>query len=368
MKYISFAKDAVNYSIEFISKLQNENNYNFSPVRKGMTQEGKTLKLGFSTYGLKLYYMLGEWNKLSEKSKLEWAKYINSFQKNEKHLPKNSYIDPVIFDHYNNFDLNQSSKDIVKKMINISSKFQFDTNKDKFYKAINAETKQAISSLHQVGFKNAREYKTEFSNSEQILDYLYSLDWKKPWTSGAQFASLCVYSSIDSYNNSDDLIKFINKIVDKETGSYFLGQPSQSREVINGAMKVLSGLDWINHEIHYPEKLIDYCLSNTPVMEGCDIVDFIYVLYRCTQQTNYKKKEVLNKLNNSIPDIKELYHKNENGFSYYKNKSQTHYYGVKISTGLNTPDIHGTLLCIWGILMILDANDKLESNFKIIKP
>ena len=41
MKYISFAKDAANYSIEFISKLQNENNYSFSPVRKGMTQKEK---------------------------------------------------------------------------------------------------------------------------------------------------------------------------------------------------------------------------------------------------------------------------------------------------------------------------------------
>ena len=29
--------------------------------------------------------------------------------------------------------------------------------------------------------------------------------------------------------------------------------PNSSREVINGAMKVISGLDWLEREIHYPE-------------------------------------------------------------------------------------------------------------------
>ena len=37
--------------------------------------------------------------------------------------------------------------------------------------------------------------------------------------------------------------------------------PSNSRQVINGAMKVITGLDWLGHEIHYPKKLIDYCLK-----------------------------------------------------------------------------------------------------------
>ena len=42
-------------------------------------------------------------------------------------------------------------------------------------------------------------------------------------------------------------------------------------------MKVLSGLDWINVNIHKPDKLIDFCLSNEPVSEGCDIViTFMY--------------------------------------------------------------------------------------------
>ena len=42
-------------------------------------------------------------------------------------------------------------------------------------------------------------------------------------------------------------------------------------------MKVISGLDWLDEKIHYPDKLIDFCLQNNPIEEGCDIVDFVYV-------------------------------------------------------------------------------------------
>mgnify|MGYP001417400985 FL=1 len=66
--------------------------------------------------------------------------------------------------------------------------------------------------------------------------------------------------------------------------------------------------------------------------------------------------------------LKLLYHKDEKGFSYFVNKSQTHYYGIKISKGSNIPDLHGTILSVWAIVMILDALEKNENSYKIIKP
>ena len=36
-----------------------------------------------------------------------------------------------------------------------------------------------------------------------------------------------------------------------------------------------SGL--IDHEI----QIIDFCLNNEPIFEGCDVVDYIYILYMC---------------------------------------------------------------------------------------
>ena len=71
-------------------------------------------------------------------------------------------------------------------------------------------------------------------------------------------------------------------------------------------MKVLTGLDWLDSQIHYPEKLIDYCINNKPLMEGCDIVDYIYVLYRCSKETEYKKQEILKILMNQLMTL-EIY-------------------------------------------------------------
>ena len=156
-------------------------------------------------------------------------------------------------------------------------------------------------------------------------------------------------------------------MLDSNTGSYYSRYPNEKREVINGAMKVISGLDWIETPIHKPKQLIDFCLDNQPVLEGCDIVDFVYVLYKCSKQTEYRKFEINNLLSTFLNEIKKLYVKKDEGFSYFKTKSQTHYYGVQITEGLHEADIHGTTLCLWAVLMILDCLEIKDDNY-IIKP
>ena len=51
--------------------------------------------------------------------------------------------------------------------------------------------------------------------------------------------------------------KYLDSLINRETGAYFSGIIPNENEVINGAMKVITGLDWINKQIHEPEKLID---------------------------------------------------------------------------------------------------------------
>ena len=133
-------------------------------------------------------------------------------------------------------------------------------------------------------------------------------------------------------------------------------------------MKVISGLDWLEKEIHYPKELVDFCLHNNPILEGCDIVDFVYVLYSCSQQTDYKKSQIQKLFKEILNDIRKLYHPKDEGFSYFFNKSQTHYYGVEITKGEANADLHSTLLCIWAIIMILDILEEKPSIFNVIKP
>ena len=133
-------------------------------------------------------------------------------------------------------------------------------------------------------------------------------------------------------------------------------------------MKIITGLDWLNEGIHYPEKLIDFCLDNKPILEGCDVVDFVYVLYMCGKQTSYRKKEINSLFNDILLILNSLYNKEDNAFSYFVGKAQTHYYGIEVTNGANVADLHGSTLCLWAILMILESLEMNDKNYKIIKP
>ena len=353
---------------KFTISLKSQNDFSFKPVSNGELKNGNNLKLGFSSYGLKLYFMLGIWDELDTKSQNSWTEYINTFQSKGGTQVSNFYLDPGIKNYYDSLDFKKEVKYFAKYFLKTFTNKKYDSKKQEYFKAINADTKQAISTLYEVGAKNATHIPNLYNSNEEMLNYLSSLNWEKPWSAGAQFSSLCVYSITQEYGNENQLLDFLNKLVDKSTGSYFSKLPNEPREIINGAMKIITGLDWLNKEIHYPNELINFCLSNVPVTEGCDIVDYIYVLYKCSKETDHRRNEIQDKMLNAISSIRKLYKDVEGGFSYFENKSQTHYYGVPFSQGLNTADIHGTLLCTWGLLMALKTLNVDIAKYNIIRP
>ena len=93
----------------------------------------------------------------------------------------------------------------------------------------------------------------------------------------------------------------------------------------------------------------------------------MYMFYICVQQTNYKKKEINSVLMETLFNLVKLYKKEEKGFFYFLNKSQTHY-GVEISSGEDCADIQSTTLCVWAIIMILKNNELINDEYNIIKP
>ncbi len=358
--------DIIDSSEEFLNKLNKGEKFKYLPCLNGLTKNGQNLELGFTTFALKIFKMI---DKLENDSLLlsSWATYINSFQTTQyENIPNNFYVDPAMAVSYQDYSISDSIKDNIKKLLNKVGK-NYDTHEVKFIKSVNAETKQAISTLAEVGHKNDKKFEINLKNSE-LIEILNHLNWDKPWSAGGQFSTYCVYTSTQNLNFEDTLFNFVSKIADKDTGSYYLNYPNSNREVINGAMKVISGLNWINKEIHYPEKLIDFCIDNKPILEGCDVVDYVYVLFMCSQQTDYKKKEVNLILMETLSDLVKLYNKEEKGFSYFLNKSQTHYYGVEISSGKDCADIQSTTLCIWAIIMILINNELVTEKYKLIKP
>lgn len=351
----------------YIKKLKNEKTFNFKFTLNSDNKSFTKLSLGPSSYGLKIYLMLDLINELSPEEKNKWANYINSFQTSNNKFPENSFIDEDLIKYYEQNSLQDLFKDTAKKILNNFSENRYDTHQIKLKKAINAETKQAVSTLYDFGFKNEKPLPSSMDD-HQLLKYLDSLNWNEPWSSGAQFASMCVFSETQNYGRSVLLYDYITGLLDQNTGTYHSKNSSvSSREKINGSMKVISGLKWINQPIHNPEKLIDFCLLNEPKDEGCDLVDYIYVLYNCLKESDYKKTEVLNILDKMLESLIKL-QRNDGGFSYFKQKSQTHYYGVEVTAGLNQSDIHGTLLITWAIILILDILTNGDHKYKIIKP
>ena len=358
---------------KFLDSLQRDG-YKFNPVTKGITSNGAKLELGLSCYALKIYFITGRWELLTDNQKEKWICYINSFQSETNDFAVNAFVDKKYVNAYREFSFTKNLKETLKRVLIYLNYNNYRLRNEKLKEFIRAESKQAISSLIQVDYKITKLYQSELLDEKAAYEYLKNLNWKNAWNAGAQFSSLCVFvsSQVQDKNKkqllNNVLSDFINDISNSENGGFYVQSRPEDRELINGAMKVLTGLDWLGAEIPYPKKLIDTCLNAKPNMEGCDIVDIIYVLYMCNRVTNYRSEEIKEYFETLLSLIKGHYFLGQGGFSYFLNKSQTHYYGVKISKGLNTPDLHGTLLLIWGISMISKVIDLPIRNWNILKP
>ncbi len=357
-------------NIEFLEILRDQNSsFRFNLTQEGLTEYGKRISLGFSCYALKLYFILGYWEKLDQNIKSEWLNFIKKFQKNTENYENNIFEDSNYINGFNDIKLSKKIKNVTKISLNNLGLKKY-LNHDQILKnSLRAETKQAISSLYQVNEKNIFTYREYKDGDDQLLKYLNSLNWQNPWASGGQFSSLCVFSRINEEKvNSKILSEFSDKLVSKENGAYYIGKTPNNTLLINGAMKIISGLDWIDKDIQYPNKLIDLCLSIDPFNGGCDIVDLVYVIYKSQKNNKYKKKEIIDYLLNIIEKIETHYFDGTGGFSYFEKRCQTEYYGVKISKSLIQPDLHGTLLLVWALSMISEIIELDDYNWNILKP
>ena len=366
-----YIKKAFASSLDFINTLKCGENWKFLPCISGITPLGGEISLGFSCLALKTYYMLGVWDRQNSKDKNSWTEYIKSFQKKDDTFLGNSFENNSFMDRnlLKTIDYKKNIKEIIWKNI---EKSYILTSKEKL---ILGETKQAIVTLLQVGDNTFLPYSGFFIKNEKLESFINGLDWHNSWNAGGLFSA---YVTLLATSNIDNEIKeiqrkfllnFLNKIVDKNTGCYSLNTTDFS-EMINGAMKVLSALDHLETAIHYPKQLIDFCLSHFPPPESCFIVDYIYVLFRCSNQlkNKYKYSKITKCLTKILLPLIKRHYKKDGGFSYFRDRSQTDYYGANISSGNKVSDIHGTSLLIWALVMITIMLGYDDLKVKAIKP
>ena len=79
-------------------------------------------------------------------------------------------------------------------------------SKDKFiFKTLNADNKQTVSTLGEIGYTIKTIPSISFNNHKNISGYLESYDWSKPWDAGAQFSSIALYNKIFGLSLREEL-------------------------------------------------------------------------------------------------------------------------------------------------------------------
>ena len=251
---------------------------------------------------------------------------------------------------------------LIKRKVFLREKLSATKNLDfnNFFhqQIIRAETRQSISALKLLTKKPEASFQVFAKTEKEIEKYLLKLNWTKPWGAGSHFSHLLFFLRNSDLKNKEDLIIFaidwVNKLQKHSDGSWYKGDPSLQQK-INGAMKIITGLKVANKiNFQYPEKIIDLCLSAKNDEHACNNFNIIYVLHYANKMAdgNYRIKEIKEFAFERLGIYKQYYYPKIGGFSFLLHKANVYYYGAKITKGLDEPDIHGTVMFLWGISII----------------
>lgn len=338
----------------------------YLPCRRGVTDVGREMALGWSCFALKTYHMLGRWELLSREEREEWVEFIQLYQRTDGDCP---FEDPPQMEH-----LGKPPGLIarLKQMVG-RGPWRPDPHSIRL-----AETKQAIATLADVGAKPARPFRGFPTTPERVREWLNKQDWTKPWGAGGQSAGLVVFIKtqaplfMDPFE-VDALLaacrEFYASIADPHTGAYFRGNVPAHGELINGAMKVLMALDWLEVPIHYPEKLVATVLQYAPEPSGCHLVDAIYVLHQALASPGTSRADAnVRAYCGQVQELLRAHANDDGGFSFYARKAQTAYYGAPVSRGLEESDVQGTCLLVWALSMIWRLVEPEKAKWGLTRP
>lgn len=342
----------------------------FLPCPEGATETGRAAGLPFACFALKIEVTLGLWDRRPEDERRRWIEFIQSFQREDEAEgdapPANPFIDAALTDA----GAMPPRPSGWRQLLGIR------TIPDRSWLRILGETKQAIATLAEAGAEPLRTFGAFPLAPRQAEQYLRQLDWKRPWAAGAQASVLSVFTRTEApkligQEKAEELSRavagFINTVADPESGTYFWKERPKRGQAINGAMKVLTALDWLDSPIHHPERLIDTCLEKPPKPEGCHLVDVVYVLDRCLEQTEHRREACREYAQRLMAMIGE-HLRPDGGFSYFQETSEIEYQGRRIAEGRAEGDIHATCLLTWAIAMIDRISGETARGWKVIRP
>jgi hypothetical protein len=301
-------------------------------------------------FAMKAAWQSGIWEEWPEERKQGCIQFIRSFQKE----------DGFFHDQWLDENAKLNWKSIASLILGRVSR---KTMQEQRIMNLRAETRQSVATLLMVGIQPRYPLPLEALSTTEVYRYLDSFDWAQPWSAGSHLGHLLFFLTVNRKyfgipNNYNELIDaslaFLHDLRNPETGCWFRGNPPDIIK-INGAMKVLAGLQWVDQP--YPDctRLLDFALRQPFQADGCGFLNRLYVVHQALKgvSTKYRLQEVKVLGMQALEAVKR-FRKPDGGFSFFEKHSQTNYYGARVSKGFQISDLHGTSMFIWAIAIILD--------------
>lgn len=311
--------------------------------------DGKAAQVS-TCFAMKTAWQTGIWENWSEKQRRACVDFIKSFQ-----TPEGWFEDPWL-----EAKAKPGLKDIARLVLGRTS-----WRRLKNIKAdnIRAETRQSAATLLMVGEKPDYPLPQEIKSTGDAQNYVHALDWSNPWSAGSHLSHQLFMLSVnrqcfenlgENKHLIDTLLHALNEYYHPDTGTWYIGNPPDFIK-INGAMKVFSGLQWLDKPYPDTHALLDFALKQPFESDGCGFLNRLFVLYQAKKgvEDGYRIKKIRKLAQDALERVM-VFHRPDGGFSFYKNKAQTGYYYASMSKGLPVSDLHGAAMFVWAIALCLE--------------
>jgi hypothetical protein len=315
--------------------------------------EGKAAQVS-TCFAMKTAWQAGIWETWPETKRLACIEFLKSFQR-----PDGWFADPWI---------EKASRPNLKTYLRhtrdtLCGRSSWGQLFDRAEQNLRAETRQSAATLFMVGEAPSHPLPLEHLTEEGITIYLNKFDWRQPWGAGSHLSHLIFSLSMNRrswgfHSNYDELMKvifnFLSEIRDPKTGCWFRGSPPDVIK-INGAMKVFSGLQWVDRP--YPDctRLLEFALAQPFQSDGCGFVNRLFVVREAMKgcPEGYLGDQIKDLAQRAL-EAALRFQKPDGGFSFYLEQAQTSYYGAEVSQGLAVSDLHGTGIIVWAMALALE--------------
>jgi hypothetical protein len=223
-----------------------------------------------------------------------------------------------------------------------------------------AETRQSTAALFNLGQRPTHDVTFIPTTVDGITGYVDRLNWHTPWAASSHVNHLLFFIKFNRALGEDVKASLINHVLillkqrqrsDGSFGGGASGLPAHQR--VGSAMKILMGAALVNREAELVStKLIDAALDDPACRDACEHFNTLFVLYQCSKQTSHRRDEIAEMALRVADEWLQFYWPQCGAFSFNKGRSASEYYGARIGQGLPEPDIHGSAMFYWGLLLI----------------